>query len=63
LQEYVLVSQDAPLIEVHRRGARVEWSREVLTEPLEQLALASVGLTLSLSDVSRNVRFDEAGET
>ena len=63
LQEYVLVSQDAPPIEVHRCGAHVEWSREVLTEPLEQLALASVGLTLSLSDVSRNVRFDEAGET
>src|SRR5437660_9009490 len=27
LQEYVLVSQDAPLIEVHRLGALVKWSR------------------------------------
>ena len=62
LQEYVLVSQDARLVEIHRRGARGEWTHEVLTEPHEQLALASVGLALDLSDVYRNVRFEEAGE-
>lgn len=63
LQEYILVSQGEPLIEIHRRGAHGEWSRKVLTEPHEQLALAFVGLTLSLGDVYRNVRFEVGGET
>jgi Uma2 family endonuclease len=63
LQEYVLVSQDAPLVEIHRRPPNGEWTRELLTEPHAQLALASVGLTLNLGDVYRNVRFDEARET
>ena len=62
LQEYVLVSQDARLVEIHRRGARGEWTHEVLTEPHEQLALASVGLALDLGDVYRNVRFEEMDE-
>lgn len=61
LQEYVLVSQDATAVELHRRGADDVWTHIILTEPDEQLTLASVGLTLSLSDVYRNVRFDEAG--
>lgn len=60
LQEYVLVSQDATLIEIHRRAPEGEWTRELLTAPHEQLTLASVGLSISLSDVYRNVRFDEA---
>lgn len=62
LREYVLVSQDTTLVEVHRRGAGDEWAVEVLTGLEEQLALDSVGLALSLSDVYRNVRFDEASE-
>jgi len=62
LQEYVLVSQDAWHIEVHRRATNGEWTREVLTEPDDQLPLASVSLTLALRDVYRNVRFDEAQE-
>lgn len=62
LLEYVLVSQDALHIEVHRRGAKGEWTRAILTEPDDRLALASVNLTLDLSDVYRNVRFDEGQE-
>lgn len=62
LQEYVLVSQETPFIELHRRGADGAWAREVCINPEEQLTLASVGLTLALSDVYRNVRFDEASE-
>jgi Uma2 family endonuclease len=62
LREYVLAAQDGMLVEVHRRQADGEWTREIFTGPEEQLALASVGLTLSLADVYRNVRFDEASE-
>lgn len=62
LRECVLVAQDTMLVEIHRRGAGGEWVREILTELEDQLTLASVGLTLNLSDVYRNVRFDEASE-
>lgn len=62
LREYVLVSQDTTLVEIHRRGAGDEWAVEVLTGTEEQIALDSVGLALSLRDVYRNVRFDEASE-
>ena len=62
LREYVIVSQEAPFAELHRRGADDAWTVEVLTGLEEQLALDSIGLALSLSDVYRNVRFDEASE-
>ena len=60
LQEYVLVAQDTVAVELHRRGTDGAWTRELYTQPDEQLTLAAVGLTLALSDVYRNVRFDEA---
>lgn len=62
LQEYVLVAQDRMAVELHRRGADGTWTREVYAQPEEQFTLASVGLPLTLSDVYRNVRFDEAGD-
>ena len=62
LREYVLVSQDMTLVELHRRGEGDEWTGEVFTGLEEQITLDSVGLSLSLSDVYRNVRFDEARE-
>lgn len=62
LQEYVLVTQDVMAVERHRRGADGAWTREVFTQPEEQFTLASVGLTLNLNDVYRNVRFDESSD-
>jgi Uma2 family endonuclease len=61
LLEYVLVAQDAPYVEVHRRGADGGWTVEIFNELTEQLTLASVNLTLNLGDIYRNVRFDETG--
>ncbi len=61
LREYALVSQDGMMVELHRRTDDA-WQTELFTEPAEQCAFESVGLTLSLSDIYRNVRFDEAPE-
>jgi Uma2 family endonuclease len=58
VREYALVSQDRMLIELHRRVVD-SWQTELLTEPAERCAFGSVGLTLTLADVYRNVRFDE----
>ncbi len=59
VQEYVLVSQERMLIEVHRRRGD-EWQVEILTGAEERCVSESVGLTLGVGDVYRNVRFDEA---
>jgi Uma2 family endonuclease len=61
VREYVLVSQDAMIIELHRRTGDA-WQTELFTEPAEQCAFESIGLTMSVSDIYRNVRFDEAPE-
>jgi Uma2 family endonuclease len=61
VREYALVSQDAMMVELHRRTGD-GWQTELFTEPEEQCAFASVGLTMSLSDIYRNVRFDEPPE-
>lgn len=62
IEEYALVAQDGMMIELHRRSDD-EWHTEIFTEPDEQCAFASVGLTLSLKNIYRNVRFDEALES
>ena len=58
VREYVLVSQDRMLVELHRRVGD-EWQTEPLTEADERCAFDSVGLTLTLADIYRNVRFDD----
>lgn len=58
LQEYVLVSQDGTVVELHRRAAD-GWQTELFTQPDDRCFFDSVGLTLTLSDIYRNVRFDE----
>lgn len=63
LQEYVLARQDEMMLEIHRRQANGEWAVEAFDDPGEQLTLASVGLTIHLGDVYRNVRFDASSQT
>jgi Uma2 family endonuclease len=62
VQEYALISQNGMMIELHRRTSD-DWRVEIFSEPEERCAFESVGLTMSLSDIYRNVRFDEAAET
>jgi Uma2 family endonuclease len=54
LQEYVLVAQDKPKVEVFRRSA--SWAAEDLY-PGDTLALASVGLTVPLASIFQNITF------
>lgn len=54
LQEYVLVSQDKPKVEIMRR--RTSWAVEELY-PGETLLLDSVGLTLPLSEIYQTIDF------
>lgn len=62
VQEYALVSQDSVRVELHRRAAD-GWHTEVFTRAEDRVTFDSVGLTLSLQDIYRNVRFDEPAES
>jgi Uma2 family endonuclease len=54
LQEYLLVAQDKPNVEIMRR--RTSWAVEELY-PDDTLNMESVGLSLSLSDIYNTIRF------
>lgn len=56
LHEYVLISQDQIRIQVHRRISGV-WQEDCLRNPTDTLKLESVGLSITLADVYRGVRF------
>ncbi len=47
------------MIELHRRRGD-EWQVEILTAPEESCTFESVGLTPSVGDIYRNVRFDDS---
>jgi Uma2 family endonuclease len=57
LREHVLVSQDQIRVEAHRRN-RGDWKAEMLTRPDDVLTLESVGLSISIADIYRNVRLE-----
>jgi Uma2 family endonuclease len=60
LQEYVLVLQDRMQVEVYRCQRAGEWTREILAPPEDPVHFASVGFTLRVSDIYRNVRWSES---
>ena len=63
LKEIVFVAQDRVRIEIFRRQSGDFWQTEVLTEPDEELHLQSVGLTLTVAQVYRRVKFKQPNQT
>lgn len=57
LKEYVIVSQDTVRIDVYRRMRGDRWQWELLSDVSEKLRLESVGLTLSVAQIYRRVKF------
>jgi Uma2 family endonuclease len=57
LQEYILVSQDRPLIEQYTRQPDGSWRYINVTDLTDQLTLPSANCTFSLSDIYENVIF------
>lgn len=62
VQEYVLISQDKMMLEIHRRRSDGDWQVEVFNEHAGLCAFESVGTAMSLSEIYRNVRFEEGAE-
>ncbi len=57
LKEYVIVSQDTVRIDLYRRMRGERWQLEILTDVKEELRLDSIGLTLSVAQIYRRVKF------
>lgn len=62
LQEYVLVSQDRPLIERYVRQQDGQWLFSAASGLNATLELPSIGCTLALADVYEKVMFEEETE-
>jgi len=59
LKEYVIVSQESVRIEVFRRGRGDRWNWQVFTKLEEELRFESAGLTMTVADVYRRVKFPQ----
>ena len=57
LQEYVLVSQTQPRVEVYQRSTDGKWSYSDASGLAAAITLESVGITLPLSDIYLRVEF------
>lgn len=58
VQEYVIVSQAKPAVEVHRRQADGRWITYYFNASDEAIELASVKLSLPLTEIYRRVKFE-----
>ena len=63
VKEIAFVAQDRVRIEIFRRQGEAFWQTEVLTELDETLHLQSVGLTLTVAQVYRRVKFEQPNQT
>ncbi len=59
LQEYVIVDQDKMNVEVHRRREDGTWITYYFDEADESVELASVKLTLPITEIYRRVKLDK----
>ncbi|MEZ6056632.1 MAG: Uma2 family endonuclease [Planctomycetaceae bacterium] len=59
LQEYVLVSQNEPRVEVYERRDAGTWLLKEATKLGESITIESLGVTLPLEEVYRRVTFAE----
>jgi len=57
LTDYILVSQDKPMIEHYRRQSNGDWTLATLAGPDATLKIESIGCSLKLSDVYDGVQF------
>jgi Uma2 family endonuclease len=58
LQELVLISQDRALVECYSRQDESRWMLVTLSRLEQELNLTSVGISIPLAEIYRNVVFD-----
>jgi Uma2 family endonuclease len=59
-KEYFLVDSTKPFIEVSRREENGAWKFEIIVDPDGELFIASIGVSIPIAEVYRNVSFQPA---
>jgi Uma2 family endonuclease len=63
VQEYAIVDQHRVNIEIHRRQPNGGWITYFFDKDDEEIEFESVGLTLSIAEIYRRVRFEKNADT
>lgn len=59
LQQYALVSQEEPRVEIYSRGESSAWTYKMVSGLDAAASLASIDCSVPLADIYRDVRFEE----
>lgn len=57
--EYVMIEQSRPYVNVNRRITETKWEQETFSSLSEVITLTSIGTSLPLSEIYRNVDWEE----
>ena len=56
-KEYILVDSTKPFVEISRQEENGAWKFETISDPDGQLFISSIGISISMAEVYRNVSF------
>ena len=56
-KEYILVDSTKPFVEISRQEENGAWKFETITDPEGQLFISSIGISIPMAEVYRNVSF------
>ena len=56
-KEYILVDSTKPFVEISRQEENGAWKFETVTDPDGQLFISSIGISIPMAEVYRNVSF------
>ena len=56
-REYILVDSTKPFVEISRQEENGAWKFETITNPEGQLFISSIGISIPMAEVYRNVSF------
>jgi Uma2 family endonuclease len=59
-KEYILIDSTKPFVEISRLQENGAWKFETVADPNGQLFIASVGISIPMAEVYRNVSFPPA---
>jgi Uma2 family endonuclease len=59
LREYVLIEQDNPQVDVYFRTQDGKWEFTSISDLREEVAFHSLGISIPMADIYRDVKFDE----
>ncbi len=63
LQAYLLITQEAMLVELYTRWSETEWRLSDYSAPDAEIPLPAIDAVVQLADIYEKVQFEDAGES